>query len=117
VTPVEPLPRTPALGALRDRVQILRRDVADDGQGGTTTTFVLIATVWGRVRELTARPARGWDRRIASISHSVVLRFRTDISPGDRLLYRGRALDVVAADDLNGRRAYLSCACLEEEGT
>jgi head-tail adaptor len=47
------------------------------------------------------------------ISHSVVMRFRADLGPGDRIVYRGRNLDVVTAGDLNGRRAYLSCACTE----
>jgi SPP1 family predicted phage head-tail adaptor len=52
-----------------------------------------------------------------AISHSVVLRFRNDVSPGDRIVYRGRNLDVVSAADLNGRRAYLSCACSETSFT
>jgi SPP1 family predicted phage head-tail adaptor len=52
-----------------------------------------------------------------AISHSVVLRFRSDVSPGDRIVYRGRNLDVVSTADLNGRRAYLSCACSETSFT
>jgi head-tail adaptor len=52
-----------------------------------------------------------------AISHAVVLRFRADLGPGDRIVYRGRNLDVVSAADLNGRRAYLSCACSETHVT
>jgi SPP1 family predicted phage head-tail adaptor len=54
---------------------------------------------------------------MVAISHAVVLRFRPDIGPGDRVIYRGRNLDVVSAADLNGRRAYLSCACSETQVT
>jgi head-tail adaptor len=43
----------------------------------------------------------------------VVLRFRIDLHPGDRITYRGRDLEVMAANDLNGRRAYLACQCSE----
>jgi len=105
--------RTPPLGALRDRVQIRRRDMADDGEGGFAVSYFPLATVWARVRQLAGRPASLADGRVSSITHSVVLRFRTDISPGDRLVFEGRNLEVVSAGDLNGRRAYLSCTCSE----
>ena len=48
-----------------------------------------------------------------TITHSVVLRFRTDLRPGDRIVYRGATLELVGVADLNGRRAYLSCQCSE----
>jgi SPP1 family predicted phage head-tail adaptor len=105
--------RPPAIGALGDRVQIKRRDMSIDDEGGAIVTFVPIATVWARVRALSARQAQAGDGRVASISHSVVLRYRADIKPGDRLVFAGRDLDVVGAADLNGRRAYLSCTCSE----
>jgi SPP1 family predicted phage head-tail adaptor len=76
-------------------------------------TFFPLATVWARVRQLTSRMSQAGDGRTASITHSVVLRYRSDIAPGDRLVFQGRNLDVVAAGDLNGRRAYLSCVCSE----
>jgi len=107
----------PPLGTLRDRIAIKRRDVADDGEGGTLTTWFPIATVWARVRELSGRSTQLADGRVSALSHTVVLRFRTDISPGDRLVYRGRNLEVISAGDLNGRRAYLSCACSETQVT
>lgn len=44
-------------------------------------------------------------------SHSVVIRFRSDVRPGDRFVYRGRLLEVVDPTDLNGRRVYLNCTC------
>ena len=117
MTPVLADTSSPALGALRDRVQIRRRDRVDDGSGGFVTTYFPLATVWARVRALGSRPGQAADGRGSSISHSVVLRYRTDIVPGDRLVFGGRALDVVGADDLNGRRAFLSCTCSETSVT
>jgi len=109
--------RRPPLGSLRDRIQIKRRDISPEDEGGAVATYFPLATVWGRVRELSAGRTQVGDGRAVSISHSVVLRFRTDISPGDRLVYLGRNLDVVSADDLNGQRVYLSCACTETNFT
>jgi SPP1 family predicted phage head-tail adaptor len=108
-------PTAPPLGSLTDRVQLFKRDVSAEPEGGEITTYVPLATVWARVRLLSARPAETADGRGAVLTHSAVLRYRTDFSPGDRLVYAGRKLELIAAADLNGRRAYLSCT-LSESG-
>jgi SPP1 family predicted phage head-tail adaptor len=109
--------RASSLGMLTDRVQLLRRTAADEDEGGEVAAFTLIATVWARVRALATRAAFEADGRGQAISHSVVMRFRTDVKPGDRVTYRGRTLEVVSAADMDGRRAYLSCRCLERAVT
>ena len=101
----------PPIGTLTERVQLQRRVTTDEAAGGTMALFTPIATVWARVTELAARPDFSSDARGQSISHIVVLRFRTDLMPGDRIVYRGGALELAGAADLNGRRAYLSCQC------
>ncbi|MGV3490734.1 MAG: phage head closure protein [Devosia sp.] len=98
---------------MTDRVSLQRRDVAGEDEGGHITTFVPITSLWARVRALSGRQVTEADARGVAVSHSVVVRFRTDVSPGDRFGYRGRWLSVVSAADLNGRRAWLSCQCLE----
>ncbi|MEP7240426.1 MAG: phage head closure protein [Devosia sp.] len=103
----------PALGTLTDRVQLQRKVTSDESEGGTPAVFTPLATVWARVRQLSVRPLGDGDARGQTITHSVVIRFRTDLRPGDRAMYRGRALELVATSDLNGRRAYLSCQCSE----
>jgi SPP1 family predicted phage head-tail adaptor len=109
--------RIPPLGSLTDRVQIRRREMTGEAEGGHETLYVPTATVWARVRSLSGRYMQSADGRAAGISHTVVMRFRADVMPGDRIAYRGRSLDVVSAADLNGRRAYLSCACTETSFT
>lgn len=110
--------RIPPVGTLTDRVQLRRREsVSDGGGGGHERLYVPIASLWARVRSLSGRQGTNADGRMVAISHSVVMRFRTDVAPGDRLIYRGRNLDVVSTADLNGRRAYLACACSETSFT
>lgn len=109
--------RIPPVGTLTDRVQLRRRDSLGDGGGGHERVYVPMSSVWARVRSLTGRQGNNADGRAVAISHSVVLRFRSDISPGDRIVYRGRNLDVVSVADLKGRRAYLACACSETSVT
>ena len=107
----------PPLGTLTDRVQLKQKLITHEDEGGELAIFSPLATVWARVRPLAARQISEGDARGIGASHSVVLRYRTDLSPGDRIVYRGRNLEVVAANDLNGRRAYLSCVCAERTVT
>lgn len=105
--------RTPSIGTLRDRVQLQTKQMVIDAAGGHSVVFNPLATVWARVTSLRGRESREASGRTATMSHSVVTRFRTDMKPGDRIVYRGRPLEIISAEDMNGRRAYLNCACTE----
>ncbi|KKB76413.1 hypothetical protein VW35_16505 [Devosia soli] len=107
----------PPIGTLTDRVQLRRRESVAEPEGGHARIFVPMGNAWARVRSLSGRQGNNADGRTVAISHAVVLRFRPDLGPGDRIIYRGRNLDVVSAADLNGRRAYLSCSCSETQVT
>lgn len=107
----------PPLGTLTDRVVLQRKIVSDEPEGGAVAVYSTLSTVWARVRQLSARSAYAEDARGQSISHAVVMRFRTDLKPGDRIVYRGRVLEIAALADINGRRAYLSCQCSERAVT
>jgi SPP1 family predicted phage head-tail adaptor len=109
--------RIPPIGTLTDRVQLLRKVESAEPEGGTTIVYSPLVTVWARVRELSSRQAFADDARGQSITHSVVLRFRADIKPGDGVSYRGRTLEIEAAADINGRRAYLALQCRERAVT
>lgn len=107
----------PPLGTLTDRVTLKRKITSSEPEGGEVAGYSALSTVWARVRQLSARSAYAQDARGRSISHSVVLRFRTDLKPGDRIVYRGRDLEIEGLADINGRRAYLGCQCSERAVT
>ena len=101
------------IGSLTDRVSLQKRVDTSELEGGVTHMFMTVSSVWARVRTLSARLAMAADGRTAEASHSVVVRFRADVSVGDRFGWRGRWLEVVGVNDLDGRRAWLSCTCAE----
>lgn len=105
----------PPISGLSDRVQLQRRDVAAEDEGGHVATFVPIVTLWARVTPIGAREVQSADGRSVSVSHTVVLRHRTDVRAGDRFLYRGRHLSVVSAEDVSGRKRFLGCRCAETQ--
>ena len=105
--------RAPSIARLRDRAALLRRDSSLQADGGYELSYTQFAEVWAEVR-----PSMGADRihadaRAARVSHQITLRYRDDLVPGDRIKVRGKDLDIVSAEDPNGRRAYLSCKCTE----
>jgi SPP1 family predicted phage head-tail adaptor len=103
----------PRLGTLTDRIVLKRKVTTDEDEGGETAVYSTLATVWARVRALGTRQSFEADARGQSVSHAVVMRYRTDLKAGDRIVSRGRDLEVLGTSDLNGRRAYLSCQCSE----
>lgn len=107
----------PPLGTLTDRVQLQRRETTSEDEGGQVAVFSTLATVWARVRRLSARQALESDARGQDVTHSVVFRFRSDLKSGDRIVYRGQTLEIAALGDINGRRAYLGCQCIERAVT
>lgn len=93
--------KLPPIGTLTDRVLLKRREQIDGGQD----ILVPVGSMWARVRSTVG----------AEATHSVVVRYRSDINPGDQFIYRGRPLEVVKCADFNGRRAYLVAATMELE--
>lgn len=89
----------PPIGTLSDRVLLQRREDI----GADQTVFVPISTSWARVRSTSEQ----------GHTHTVVIRFRSDIRSGDRVVYRGRPLEVKTCEDVNGRRAYLLLRAVE----
>ncbi len=103
------------IGSLTDRVSLQKRVDTSELEGGVSHMFMTVSSVWARVRSLSTRIAMAGDGRTAEASHSVVVRFRSDVAVGDRFGWRGRWLEVVGVSDMDGRRGWLSCACRERE--
>ncbi len=103
----------PAISGLRDRVQFMRRETTAEDEGGHLTLFVPAGVIWARVTATGARQVEIGDGRTAAMTHTVVVRHRTGISPGDRFVHRGRKLEILSAEDLTGRRKFLACRCAE----
>ena len=85
-----------------------------DGQGGQIVPWVSSGRIWANVKELEPekKEIAGKDTRIAK--YQVKLRKR-DISAQERLIYRGRVLEIdYVADAPGGPPFYLILTCKEE---
>lgn len=107
----------PSIGGLTDRVQVQRRTETTEDEGGHAVLYVPMGTIWARVKSFGGGRSVAADARGVAVTHTVVIRHRSGISPGDRIVYRGRYLDVLSTEDISGRRRFLACRCSERRAT
>jgi SPP1 family predicted phage head-tail adaptor len=100
-------------GQLRHRVQLQRQHLADDLAGGDDVSFDTVATLWANVT--TAGGREFWEAKklVPELTHQVELRYRSDVAPGMRFVFRSAVLRIHAAPDPDERRVRLLCMCTE----
>lgn len=105
------------IGRLRERVTFQHPQIADDGAGGGSLSWLDITptpTVWAAVEAVTGSEPVEADARQAEVNYRVTIRARQDLAPEWRLTWRGRALDILAI--LPGRRRDYTVLLAREGG-
>ena len=101
-------------GRLRHRVAIQSQSTTLDSYGETTGSWTTDDTVWAAVE-----PVNGTERDIGEgvagiVTHRVVMRYSSDVSPKKRLLFGTRVLNILSSLNPDERDAQLTLMCLEE---
>jgi SPP1 family predicted phage head-tail adaptor len=102
-------------GTLRRRVIVERAEGAADGGGGRALAWSAVGTVFAAVRPLRADEREELGRLDGVATHRVEVRFGLDLRAGDRLVFDGRTLRVLAVHDADERRRRV-VALVEEAG-
>lgn len=84
-----------------------------DGFGGSMTTWALVAEVWGELRALFGNEVFDDDRKSATSTHLVVIRWREGLTPDHRFRFGGRTFQIRSILDRGGRKRFLECRCEE----
>ena len=91
-------------GRLRQRVTILRLAEADNGQGGYTSSWEPIATIWAEVAGLTGREVV-MERTLQGITtYRIRILWRADLKQSDQLRYGEQTLNIRSIADPDGQR-------------
>lgn len=90
-------------GQLREVVAFQRQVRAADGVGGATLTWAAISGAPTRayVRQVSGSEAYRFDRINAEVRLMVVTRYVATITPGDRVLIRGKAHNITAINNVD----------------
>lgn len=103
----------PSIGALRTRFALERASLVPDGAGGSTPVWTAYGHAFGAVRTGRVADDVVGGRAAGTVTHQVVIRHRTDLAEGDRLVAGGRALKVVGLVPADPRGRYLAVATEE----
>nr|WP_297388256.1 phage head closure protein [uncultured Roseateles sp.] len=91
-------------GMLIHTIDIERMTNASDGAGGQTKTWAThVAGVRAFVKPLSGREVVHSQRLDAQVSHRIMMRYRADFTPRDRIVFKGRAMQVRAIINLEER--------------
>ena len=102
---------------MRHRVLLQSPATVSDGQGGVTTTWQNIATVWAEVKEKTASEYSQANKLTGSVVYEITVRHRADILTATRIVYDSRNLNVTGVTDPTGVKRYLKLNCKDGVAT
>jgi SPP1 family predicted phage head-tail adaptor len=103
----------PETGALRHRMRLERLSGVPDSGGGMIATWELVAEVWASLRPLDASERVEADSLAQTITHEIWLRYRSDVTAADRLVFGGRNFELRAVIDDGERHRFLKCLAVE----
>ena len=104
-------------GRLRERIAIQVDTPVQDSYGQEVPSWSTENSVWGQVISgaISERFRAAAGQRASEVSHTVRIRFRTDITPKKRLVWETRILEILGYLDPNGKRETLVIMCKEEQ--
>lgn len=94
-------------GTLKDRITLQRWAAANDPSWGPAAGWAEIGDAWADVTPVSGTERRDGQGVQETISHQIRMRYRTDLTTKDRIIYRGRTLDIVFVVDVDGARREL----------
>jgi len=112
---------TKAAAILRDFVTLRTQLPTSDARWGPGTDWVDYAQVWASVLPMPTTTA-GTESFVnqgvqSETGYNVILRYRTDVSPQDRIIYRGTTLEILSVVDPDGLRTTLAIQAKQYNST
>ncbi len=105
----------PSIGRLRHRLTLEQAARTPDGGGGASETWSTVTSVWASITPTGGTEAVDADALTGRISHEIVCRHRPDIAPAMRLRRGTRVFEIAAVIDVDERRRWLKCLCVERD--
>lgn len=100
------MPSAPAIGALRDRLELQASSDALDAYGQPGRTWTTYATVWARVVGQSGGESQQAGQQSAMTQYRIWIRRRTDVAPTHRALWGAKILNFLATWDEDGERSH-----------
>ena len=102
-------------GLMRKRISIQHIVKVSDGGGGWDADWVEIDKAWAYIKPLSGTESLVGMQLEDAITHNIVMRYRSDVVPKNRVVYDGREFNIISAINVEERDRWLQLRC--EEGT
>lgn len=101
------------IGELRERISIERATTTDDGHGGQDVAWSAIYPrgIWAKVQSVRGREEERHGRLATVETYLVTVRFGIDALTTDRVVWRGKTMNIRAAADREGAREWWTLEC------
>lgn len=96
-----------AAGKLRHTISIQRETRTADGMGGSSITWAQIAAPRAFIRPMSGGERFQAMRIEANVTHRIYIRYRSDITTSDRIVYQGRVMQIRALINLEERNRWI----------
>ena len=105
-------------GNLNRRISIQKKTGTRDSYGQVDLTWVDIAQVWANIKPITTRSKLRMNAVESSLTATVAIRYDRNLLPLNiaddwRILYDGRILKIMAAQDLDDAMRFIIFDCVE----
>jgi SPP1 family predicted phage head-tail adaptor len=102
------------IARLRHRLTLEAPEEAPDGAGGVVRTWTPLGQVWAAIEPVGASEAIVADRRLARLTHRIVLRRRSDLTLNHRFRLGARTFVLHALRDPDEQGRFVECLVSEE---
>ncbi|BCJ86455.1 phage head closure protein [Effusibacillus dendaii] len=101
------------IGLLRNRVTIQKLTQTDDGMGGYTEGWGVVATVYASVHPLKGRELFDAQQVREHMTHRVTIRYRVDVTPDMRVLFGAKVFNIRSVINVESKNRELQLLCEE----
>lgn len=102
-----------AAGNLRRRITLQRRIPGQDAYGQGKEAWKDVAAVWADIEPVSGREIMLGQAVGAEVAHKIIIRYRGDVTPAMRAIYRGRAYHITSVIDVEARHIAMHLLCSE----
>ena len=104
----------PTIGELRHRITLEAPQETPDGLGGVTRSWSVLAQIWAAIEPLGGGDGMVADKRVARLTHRVVMRNRGGVSLNHRFRLGARSFAIRSIRDAAEDGRFHECLVEEE---
>lgn len=105
-------------GELRNRIEIQNYIGVENEVGEETKQWQTYVKVWAKFKDPSIKRelSTAADKKVSSVSHKIVIRYRNDIDTTMRVAYKGKSynIDHVVNDKEQNVESHIYCTFIEE---